>query len=56
MSEEFNAAEDAKLYDWGKELNEQFFRPQIEAEKAERKTSQSQKQSSGHRRTRSGPK
>ena len=36
MSEEFKAAEGIELYDWGKELDEQFYRPQIEAEKAER--------------------
>ena len=41
MSEEFNAAENAKLYDWGKELEDQFYRPQIEAEKQQREESRS---------------
>lgn len=36
MREEFSAAENADLTDWGKELDEQYYRPQIEAEKAER--------------------
>lgn len=50
MAEEFNAAEDAKLYDWGKELEEQFFRPQIEAEKQQREESRS---GNGRAKTRS---
>lgn len=33
MKEEFKAAEGSELYDWGKELEERFYRPQIEAEK-----------------------
>jgi len=44
MAEEFNAAENSKLYDWGKELDEQFFRPQIEAEKVERETGRKKSQ------------
>ena len=36
MSDEFNKAEGTKLYDWGKELDEQIFRPQIDAEKNKR--------------------
>ena len=36
MSDEFNKAEGSRLYDWGKELDEQFFRPQIDAEKQQR--------------------
>lgn len=36
MREEFTAAENVDLNAWGKELDEQFYRPQIEAEKAER--------------------
>jgi hypothetical protein len=36
MHEEFKAAEGSELYDWGKELEERFYRPQIDAEKAER--------------------
>jgi len=41
MADEFNSAEDAKLYDWGKELEDQFYRPQIEAEKQQRDENQS---------------
>jgi hypothetical protein len=33
MREEFKAVENAELYDWGKELEEKFYRPQIEAER-----------------------
>ena len=66
MSAEFNKAEGSKLYDWGKELDEQFFRPQIDAEKQQRETSASRKgrtgtnaksKSSGpsRQRVRSGP-
>ena len=36
MAEGFEAAEGASLYEWGKELDEEFYRPQIEAEKRER--------------------
>jgi hypothetical protein len=36
MREEFAAAEGSELYDWGKELDETVYRPQIEAEKQER--------------------
>ena len=36
MAEEFEAVEKVSLYDWGKELEERFYRPQIEAEKQER--------------------
>ena len=46
MAEEFEAAENQTLWDWGKELDEQFYRPQIEAEKAEREQSRSQGRSS----------
>ena len=49
MSDEFNKAEGSKLYDWGKELDEQFFRPQIDAEKQHREASQS---NNGRTRTR----
>lgn len=42
MAEAFKAAEGRELADWGKELDDQHYRPQIEAEKAEReKTSRS---------------
>lgn len=33
MKEEFKAAEGTELYEWGKDLEEKFYRPQIEAEK-----------------------
>ena len=36
MAEEFEAAENLPLRDWGKELDVQHFQPQIEAEKQER--------------------
>jgi len=36
MAEEFRADENMELADWGKELDKQFFEPQIEAEKAKR--------------------
>lgn len=36
MAEEFEAAENMPLRDWGKELDAQHFQPQIEAEKEER--------------------
>ena len=36
MKDEFQAAEGSDLYDWGKDLEERFYRPQIEAEKEER--------------------
>ena len=49
MSDDFNKAEGSKLYDWGKELDEQFFRPQIDAEKRQREVGQS---SNGRTRTR----
>lgn len=35
MREEFKAVEGSELYDWGKNLEEKFYRPQIEAEKQE---------------------
>mgnify|MGYP001070008455 FL=1 len=33
MKEEFKAAEGSEFYEWAKDLEEKFFRPQIEAEK-----------------------
>ncbi len=61
MSEEFKAAEGSELYDWGKELDEQFYRPQIEAEKAEREAGQSKTRTRGsngrsRRPSRNGPR
>ena len=39
MAEEFQAAEQVSLYEWGKELDEKIYRPQIEAERAQREQS-----------------
>jgi hypothetical protein len=44
MREEFQAVEGAELFTWGKELDETVYRPQIEAEKAERAAPQEQPQ------------
>ncbi len=51
MAETFEEAENTKLHDWGKELDEQHYRPQIEAAKQERKAIQ--EKSKGKTRTRS---
>jgi hypothetical protein len=40
MKEEFKAVEGSELYDWGKEIEERFYRPQIEAEKQQRESGQ----------------
>jgi hypothetical protein len=45
MKEEFAAVEDRDLYDWGKELEGQFYKPQIEAEKIARESTRDQNQS-----------
>ncbi|MCP4099366.1 MAG: hypothetical protein GY748_24350 [Planctomycetaceae bacterium] len=42
MSEQFEAVKGEKLYDWGKDQETRFYKPQIEAEKQERKTQRSQ--------------
>jgi hypothetical protein len=64
MNEEFKAAEGSELYDWGKELDERFYRPQIDAEKTketehepaqERQTGTRQNARSSYR-TRTGPR
>jgi len=63
MRDEFASVEAVELQAWGKELDEQFYRPQIEAEMAERNgRAQSRSQDDGARqsarasfRTRSGP-
>lgn len=47
MAQEFEAAENTQLRDWGKELDAQYFQPQIEAEKAERAQSRGQNHSQG---------
>jgi hypothetical protein len=36
MAEEFEAVEQQSLWDWGKQLDQDIYRPQIEAEKEER--------------------
>ncbi|MEQ1954474.1 hypothetical protein [Mesorhizobium sp. CN2-181] len=46
MKEEFAAVEDRDLYEVGKELEGQFFRPQIEAEKEARERTRDRDQSS----------
>ncbi|HFE37484.1 MAG TPA: hypothetical protein ENK06_03560 [Gammaproteobacteria bacterium] len=38
MKEALKSVEDKDLYEWGKEQEEKFYRPQIEAEKQQRKT------------------
>lgn len=63
MREEFAAAESSELHDWGKELDERFYRPQIDAEKAGREEREpTQKRETGARqngrssyRSRTGP-
>lgn len=54
MAQEFEAAENIKLSDWGKELEERFFRPQIEAEMAEREKAREQSQDRGSGRNNTG--
>ncbi|MCB1471017.1 MAG: hypothetical protein KDK08_28515 [Rhizobiaceae bacterium] len=44
MKEEFAAVEDRDLYAWGKELEGQFYKPQIEAEKEARESAREQEQ------------
>lgn len=53
MKEQFKTVEKTELYDWGKQLEEQFYRPQIEAEARDREAAQSRSQSRS--RTRTGP-
>ncbi|MCF6301875.1 MAG: hypothetical protein L3J13_01515 [Devosiaceae bacterium] len=57
MSDEFKGAEGSSLYDWGKELDEKFFRPQIDAEKQQRKPKRSSNARArrSSQRTRTGP-
>ncbi|MBB4305128.1 hypothetical protein GGD81_004196 [Rhodobium orientis] len=54
MIEEFRAVENAELFEWGKELDERFYRPQIEAEKAEREAQRSQEKSRSRSSDRGG--
>lgn len=44
MAEEFEAAENLPLRDWGKDLDARHFQPQIEAEKQEREANRSRSQ------------
>ena len=53
MAETFEEAESTRLHDWGKELDEQYYRPQIEAAKQERKASQKKSKSRSRSRSRS---
>lgn len=36
MKDEFKAAENREFYEWGKEMEEQFYKPQVEAERRQR--------------------
>ncbi|MFA6965224.1 hypothetical protein [Bosea sp. (in: a-proteobacteria)] len=56
MKEQFKAVENTELYDWGKQLEERFYRPQIEAETREREAGQARTQTQTRgSRTRTGP-
>jgi len=48
MTEAYRQQNDGELYDWGKGLEETYYRPQIEAEAKERKASRSNGQYSGN--------
>ena len=41
MKDEFKAAERAELFDWGKEIEERYFRPHVEAEQRRREQASS---------------
>jgi len=45
MKEEFKAAEGNEFYDWGKEQEKQYYTPQIEAEKQQRKATRTHQRS-----------
>jgi len=45
MKEEFKASEGKELYDWGKEQEDKYYRPQIEAEKQQREAGRTQTRS-----------
>lgn len=47
MSEQFEAVQGEKFYDWGKAKEKEFYRPQIEAEKQARSEARSAKQEKG---------
>ena len=42
MKEALNSVEDKDLYVWGKEQEDKYYRPQIEAEKQQREASRTQ--------------
>ena len=52
MNEVFREERDTELYDWGKELEEKYYRPQIEAERQERQSRSQSKPGSSRSRTR----
>lgn len=58
MKEEFNTAGGQDFYKWGKDAEEQFYRPQIEAEKAAREKEQerSRRSNDGAERRRYQPR
>lgn len=65
MTETFRQETNGELYDWGKEMEDKYYRPQIEAEAQERKTSRSNSSSprssygrsqNTNRRTTTGPR
>jgi hypothetical protein len=51
MTEVFRQEADGELYDWGKGLEDKYYRPQIEAEKAERQSAR-EKPAQSRRRSR----
>lgn len=51
MADQFEAVNNTKFYDWGKEQEKKFYTPQIEAEKQERKAERGQQQFRGYSRT-----
>lgn len=54
MREEFAAAEESELIDWGKELDETVYRPQIDAEKTERTAAREEAPDRGRQSRRAG--
>jgi len=48
MTDAYREQNDGELYDWGKGLEEQYYRPQIETEAKERKANRSDAQSNGY--------
>lgn len=47
MTDAFRDAHGSELYEWGKDLDEKFFRPQIDAERDARQSEQKQSSTSG---------